>query len=262
MTADHRVGPLVPEDRIPPWLRRLTGDVGAVSDAVLNRGGDRTRWAAMLGSNRRDAAVLVLFGGAWTFDPTYPGGLPTDADVLLTERASTLRQHSGQVAFPGGAADPGDDYPVGTALREATEETGLLDSGVDVVATLPSFPVPVSGFDVAPVVGHWREPGPVRVMDPGETSRVVRVNLRRMLAPENRFQVRRSVLGAKAYQGPAFLVDGLLVWGFTGGLIDAISQTAGWDVPWDRSDVRPLEETIELAGSPQRSGFPFSGGDR
>ncbi|GAA1482555.1 CoA pyrophosphatase [Gordonia sinesedis] len=253
--GDIHIGPHVDDDHIPPWLRVLTGDVTAVSDSVLNRGGDRTRWAAMFQRNRRAAAVLVLFAGSWDADPEHPGGLPADADVLLTERASTLRQHSGQVAFPGGAFDPGDDYPVGTALREAAEETGLTADGVDILATLPTFPVPPSGFDVAPVVGYWRTPGPVDVVDPAETSRVVRVNLRDMLSRGNRFQVRRSVLGGRLYQGPAFLVDGLLVWGFTGGLIAAISDAAGWDVPWDTDDIRPLDAMIEQAGNGQVSGF-------
>lgn len=247
-------GPVVPTEQIPPWMRRLTADVTAVTDSVMNRGGDRTRWASMLGRNRRDAAVLVLLSGSWDGAADHPGGLPADAEVLLTERAPTLRQHSGQVAFPGGAVDPGDDFPVGTALREAQEETGLVADGVDIVANLPSFPVPVSGFDVTPVLAHWSRPGDVRVIDTAETARVARVNLRELLSPASRFQVERKVLGARAYRGPAFMVDGLLVWGFTGGLIAAISEVAGWDVPWDRDDVRPLDEAIEAAGSAQTVG--------
>ena len=66
--------------------------------------------------------MLVLFSGP-TDSPS--GGLPDDADLLVTVRASTLRHHAGQAAFPGGAADPGDDGPVHTALREANEETGI-----------------------------------------------------------------------------------------------------------------------------------------
>lgn len=255
-SQEPHVGQLVDTAKIPPWLRQLTGNVSAVTDSVLDRGGDRSRWASMLRRDRRAASVLILFSGSWDADPDHPGGLPADAQVLLTERAPTLRQHSGQVAFPGGSFDPGDDYPVGTALREAAEETGLEASSVDVLANLPSFPVPVSNFEVTPVVAHWREPGPVGVVDAGETSRVVRVNLREMLAPQNRFQVQRSVLGARAYRGPAFFVDGLLVWGFTGGLLAAISDASGWDVPWNHDDVRPLEEAIARAGSPQLSGFP------
>ena len=62
---------------------------------------------------------------------------PAGPDVLLIERSADLRSHAGQPAFPGGAADPGDDGPVGTALREAQEETGLEPDGVEVVASSP-----------------------------------------------------------------------------------------------------------------------------
>ncbi|MFW0789435.1 NUDIX hydrolase [Gordonia sp. CPCC 205333] len=247
-TAAVVPGPLVADAEIPPWLRTLTGNVTAVSDSVNNRGGDRTRIAMMLrGGRRRAAAVLVLFAGGWDFDPTYPGGLPADAEVLLLQRASSLRQHSGQVAFPGGAHDEGESFPVQTALREATEETALDASAVKVLAALPSFPVPPSGFDVVPVIGYWHAPGEVYAVDAGETALVARVNLRELLSSENRFQVQRKVMGGSVYKGPAFMVDGLLVWGFTGGLLAAISDAAGWDVPWDHADVRPLEDAIAAA---------------
>lgn len=247
-------GPLLPRTEIPPWLRALTDDVTAVTRSVDNRGGDRSRWASMLPTKSRSAAVLILFSGSWESADDHPGGVPADAEVLLTERAPTLRQHSGQVAFPGGAADPGDDFPVGTALREAAEETGLDASGVSILATLPSFPVGVSGFDVVPVIGYWHRPSEVRVVDEGETARVDRINLRELLDPANRFQVRRKAVGI-VYKGPAFFVDRLLVWGFTGGLVAAISEVSGWDRPWDKNDVRSLEKMIELAGSRQESGF-------
>ena len=111
---------------IPEWLRR----VASVSPAdphglnpILNRRAPRD-------ARVRQASVLVLFGGSPATDPIARGGLPTDADVLLTQRAATLRQHSGQVAFPGGAADPEDYGAIHTALREAQEETGLDPSGI------------------------------------------------------------------------------------------------------------------------------------
>ncbi len=249
---DTPFGMLTDRTAIPPWLRPVTDDPAAVNEAVLNRGGDRARWAAAFRA-KRAAAVLVLFGGAFDAAADHPGGLPSDADVLLTERGPTMRTHSGQVAFPGGSRDPGDDYPVGTAIREAREETGLSADGVRVLASLPTFPVP-SGFEVTPVLGHWFAPSEVGVVN-AETSRVMRVNLRELLDPANRFQVSRSIMGATAYKGPAFLYDGLLVWGFTGGLLAAISQAAGWDVPWDNDDVRPLEQMIEQTGGRQVSGF-------
>ena len=78
---------------------------------------------------RRDAAVLVLFSGPRRDSPSDGGLHRSDADLLVTVRASTLRHHAGQAAFPGGAADPGDEGPVPTALREAHEETGIDTTG-------------------------------------------------------------------------------------------------------------------------------------
>ena len=67
-------------------------------------------------------------------------------DVLLIERAADMRSHAGQPAFPGGAADPGDNGPVSTALREAQEETSLDPAGVTPVAALPQMWLPPSGI--------------------------------------------------------------------------------------------------------------------
>lgn len=259
LPTGHPIGPLVEPSQIPPWLHRLTGDVDALTTIVNNRGGDRARLARMVKAarNRRAAAVLVLFGGGFDADPAAAGGLPDDAEVLLLERATTLRQHSGQVAFPGGAHDEGEPYPVHTALREAQEETGLNPDGVRVLANLPSFSTLPSPFEVVPVLGYWENPSPVRAVDPGETARVARIRMRDLLDPANRFQVRRDFLGGRVYQGPAFSVDGLLVWGFTGGLLAAISAASGWDLPWDTHDVRPLDDAIAEAKSDQSHGLPL-----
>ncbi len=259
LPAGHRTGPLVDDELIPPWLRSLTGDVEQLTTIVNNRGGDRAKLARMMAvaRNRRAAAVLVLLAGRFDADPDSPGGLPGDAEVLLLERATTLRQHSGQVAFPGGAHDAGEPYPVHTALREAQEETGLDPDGVRVLANLPSFSTLPSPFEVVPVLGYWEQPSPVRAVDPGETARVARIPVRELLDPVNRFQVRRDFMGGRVYQGPAFMVDGLLVWGFTGGLLAAISIAAGWDLPWDTGDVRPLDEAIAAAKSTQEHGLPL-----
>ena len=80
---EPHVGQLVDTEQVPPWLRQLTGNVTAVTDSVLGRGGDRTRWASMLRRDRRAASVLILFSGSWDADPDYPGGLPADAEVCL-----------------------------------------------------------------------------------------------------------------------------------------------------------------------------------
>ncbi len=95
----------------------------------------------------RGAAVLVLL----TDSPDGP-------TVLLTERAPDLTQYPGQLVFPGGAADPADDGPVSTALREAAEETGLDPSSVQILGTLPALALPDSGFLMTPVLAWSAEP--------------------------------------------------------------------------------------------------------
>ena len=131
-----------------------------------------------------------------------------------------------------------------TALREAQEETGLDPAGVEPLAVLLGIFVPPSKFDVTPVVAYWRTPSPVGVVDTAEAERVVRVPLRTLLEPANRFVVRHPL----GYQGPAFAVDGMVVWGFTGGILAGLIEVSGWELPWDHDDVRDLESTLAAAG--------------
>jgi 8-oxo-dGTP pyrophosphatase MutT (NUDIX family) len=183
----------------------------------------------------RESAILILFGpGEDSAETTSLDGAV--GDVLLIERAHDMRSHPRQVAFPGGAVDPGDDGPVAAALREAMEETGLDPAGVDVVTTLPAVYLPPSGFVVTPVLAWWREPSPVSVVDPREVASVHRVPLRALLDPANRMQVTHP----SGYVGAAFRVSGLLVWGFTAGLLDRLLRLAGWEEPWDRDRFEEL----------------------
>lgn len=187
-------------------------------------------------SGGRRAAVLMLFteGGE---DVDGNGG-PTGPEVLLTERASTLRAHAGQVSFPGGAIDPRDDGPVAAALREAQEETGLDPGGVVPLAVLPELLIPPTGFLVTPVLAHWARPMPVRVVDRGETERVLRIPVAALCDPRNRLTVR----GPRGHLGPAFRTAGLLIWGFTAGLLSALLHRSGWERPWDATRTEDVDQ--------------------
>ena len=175
----------------------------------------------------RESAVLIAF--AQTDD-----GL----DLLLIERATDLSAHSGQPAFPGGACEATDVDIVATALREANEETGLLPEDVTVLAVLPRVLVPVSRFAVTPVIAHWHRPTDVWPADPREVANVVRVPIADLVDPANRVMVRH----ASGNTGPGFRVCGMVVWGFTAGVISGLLNALGWDEPWDRSRVIPLAD--------------------
>ncbi len=125
-----------------------------------------------------------------------------------------------------------------TALREAREETGLDPAGVDVLAQLPGVPVPVSGFVVTPVLGWWRDPSPVWAADLNEVESVARVPVADLINPELRVKVRHP----SGYVGPAFDVAGMLVWGFTGVLLDRLLELAGLvEARTDDSDGRIVD---------------------
>lgn len=219
-------------ERAPRWLHPLLTAVRDVDAETLSR----HRIPPPEGGRR--AAVLILFGEDLDHGP----------DVLLMERASTLRDHAGQVAFPGGGRDPGDRDPVATALREAEEETGLDPAGVEPLALLPELFIPPSGFVVTPVLAHWARPCAVHAADPAETAAVVRVPLAALADPANRLKVGHP----SGYVGPAFAVAGLLVWGFTGGILSALLHLGGWERPWETSRVHDLGEAWSAARARRR----------
>lgn len=226
---------------------------GAARDELAALVGDATflddwRDGAEFGEiEYRDAAVLILFGVLDELPSEHSAhdrAVSRDLDVLLLARAETLRSHAGQVAFPGGRVDPGDRDVVDAALREAREETGLDTAGVDVLGTLTPLSVPYSGHMVTPVLGWWRSPSPVGVVDVAESSAVFRTPVADLVDPANRYTtvLRRD---GQEWRGPAFLptVAGRrhLVWGFTALVLDKMLDRLGWAEPWDEGHELDLE---------------------
>ena len=124
-----------------------------------------------------------------------------------------------------------------------TRRTAAVSAGVTPLALLPDLYIPPSGFVVTPVLGYWHDPSAVHAADPAETAAVLRVPIAHLADPANRLEVAHP----SGYHGPAFAVAGLLVWGFTGGLLSALLRLGGWERAWDATRVRDLDEAWSAA---------------
>ena len=173
----------------------------------------------------REAAVLVLFGPREDF-----------GEVVIIERASHLKAHPGQPAFPGGRVEEGDSSLSQTALREAKEEIGLNPDSVEILGELPQLWIPPSNFKVTPVLGWWHTPHEITKIDVNEVQAVHQIPLLDLINPKNRTRVRH----VNGSFGPGFNVESMLIWGFTGGLISRLIDIAGWSISWDESHIVEL----------------------
>lgn len=173
----------------------------------------------------REAAVLVLFGPRDDF-----------GELVIIERASHLKAHPGQPAFPGGRVEEGDASLAQTALREAHEEIGLDPNSVEILGELPQLWIPPSNFKVTPVLAWWHTPHELIDIDTNEVQAVHRISLNALINPVNRMRVRHL----NGSFGPGFDVEDMLIWGFTGGLISRLMDIAGWSTEWDESKIIEL----------------------
>jgi 8-oxo-dGTP pyrophosphatase MutT (NUDIX family) len=172
--------------------------------------GDQGGWpGAARGDPRTDAAVLIGL-------VERPGG----PHLLLTQRTTHLRDHAGQISFPGGRVEPGDASVVATALRETQEETGLDPSQVEILGELASYDT-ATGFRIHPVVGWLRPPLELRP-DPHEVADVFELPLAFAVDPANhrRQSFRRGALTRTYYVLPW---QDRFIWGATAGILVNLS---------------------------------------
>jgi len=158
----------------------------------------------------RGAAVLV---------PIVAHG--ADPTVLLTTRLASLRQHSGQVAFPGGKIDPGDASPIAAALREAEEEIGLRRDRVTPLGYLDPY-LTGTGFMVVPVVALVAPPLCLTI-NPHEVADAFEVPLRFLMDPLNHQQQSREFSG-RLRRFYAMPFGERLIWGATAGMLRVLYE--------------------------------------
>jgi len=162
------------------------------------------------GLKLKDAAVLV---------PVVDDG--DEAKVILTQRTSTMRKHSGQIAFPGGGIDPEDRSPEQAALREAEEEIGLDRSFVETLSRLPTY-YAATGFRITPVLSVVRR-GFEITPNPAEVDEVFEVPLSFLMNEANHQRGSREWDGKERH----FYVmpyEERNIWGITAGILRTLYE--------------------------------------
>lgn len=146
---------------------------------------------------------------------------PAGETVLLTQRTAHLRDHAGQVSFPGGRVEPEDRDAVDTALRETEEEIGLARQHVEILGYLPEYRTG-TGFSVIPVVGLVQPPFNL-TPDPFEVAEVFEVPLSFLLDERNHQRHSVHLRGALRHYF-AMPYGDYFIWGATAGMIRSLSD--------------------------------------
>ena len=164
-------------------------------------------------SSLRDAAVLIAIT-----DRPDPG-------VILVQRPNHMRNHPGQVAFPGGKIDPEDKDEIDAALREAHEEIALEREHVDIIGLTDSFQSG-SGYNIQPVLSVIPPDLPF-VADPTEVESWFEAPLDFIFNPKNRVTHEGTWNGRKRHYYEIMWND-YRIWGITAGILNNLGKRLGW----------------------------------
>jgi 8-oxo-dGTP pyrophosphatase MutT (NUDIX family) len=145
----------------------------------------------------------------------------TGPTKLLTQRTAHLRDHGGQVSFPGGRCEAVDASPEATALREAEEEVGLVASQVEILGRLPEYRTG-TGFVITPVVGLVTPPLNLK-LDDFEVAEVFEPPLDFLLDTANHQRQSIEVRGTR-HEYWAMPWQGYFIWGATAGMLVTLQR--------------------------------------
>jgi 8-oxo-dGTP pyrophosphatase MutT (NUDIX family) len=199
--AIHRLNPIFIRDLFanpPAWSPEITDENRHViaSNIIAQR--------EAIGKTTKAAVLIPII--------LQESGL----SVLLTQRTDHLHDHAGQISFPGGRMDQGDDGLYATALRESQEEIGLHADRVEIIGHLPEY-LTVSGYCVTPVVGLVK-PQEKYVLDPFEVADVFEVPLEFLMNPANHeIRVWQSEQGQRRFYSMPY--ENRFIWGATAGML-------------------------------------------
>jgi 8-oxo-dGTP pyrophosphatase MutT (NUDIX family) len=210
MTGAPADDPFAPEAFFRRAAARLRSEAPAANDAVSGDHRLNPDYVPPANARYKDAAVLVPIVAR-----------QPQAAVILTLRTASLRDHSGQIAFPGGKIGPEDGGPAAAALREAEEEIGLPPSSVAIVGYLDAY-LTGTGFRVTPVVGRVAPDHPMAI-NPEEVEAAFEVPLSFLMSPENHRVGAREFRGVTRhfYEMP---FGDRYIWGATAGIIRALYE--------------------------------------
>ncbi|QRV02338.1 CoA pyrophosphatase [Arcanobacterium phocisimile] len=152
--------------------------------------------------------------------------------LLVTVRASGMRTHAGQISLPGGGRDS-TETPAQTALRETWEEVGIAPEDIEIDGEMPEITAPQTGKKIIPVVGRLASPYsasnpyPLKLSE-SEVASAHWLKLADLAHPDHRGTWKHSTR-----VGPGFELDGLMIWGLTGYIVDRLLIREGYVQPWD-----------------------------
>ena len=156
----------------------------------------------------KEAAVLL---------PLY--GWPNDPGLIFTERRHDLRRHAGEISFPGGRSEPGEELTT-TALREAEEEIGLPRDAVEIVGALRPISTVVTSYRVLPVVGLVPA-GLEHALQPTEVESVIELSLDEL---REGYGMRRLIRRGVPFRTPTYAVGDTFIWGATARMLQVFFE--------------------------------------